>query len=134
MTIEELNNISKNTLMQSLGIEFIEVTENSITATMPVDERTIQPFKYLHGGAMLALAETLASAGSIVILNDPQKVVFGVTVSANHVKSTREGMVTGVGNLIHKGEITHSWEISIYNEEKILLSKCIATNVVKPRK
>ena len=134
MTIQDLNNFSKNSLMETLGIKFTEITDTTIKATMPVDKRTIQPFGYLHGGAMLALMETLASAGSVAILNDSDKAVFGTNVSANHIKSTRSGTVTGVGTLIHKGNTMHSWEVNIYNEENVLLSKCIATNLVISKK
>ncbi len=134
MTIQELNNLSRNSLMETLGIEFTEITESKIVAIMPVDQRTVQPFGYLHGGAMLALMETLASAGSVAILNDTNKAVFGTNVSANHVKSTRSGIVTGVGTLIHQGNTMHSWEVNIYNEENVLLSKCIATNLVISKK
>jgi uncharacterized protein (TIGR00369 family) len=130
MTIQELNDFSKNSLMGNLGIEFTEIGDKTIKATMPVDKRTIQPFGYLHGGAMLALMETLASAGSVVLVNDPEKAVFGTNVSANHIKSTREGFVTGIGTLVHMGNTMHSWEVNIYNEENVLLSKGIATNLV----
>lgn len=130
MSVEQLQEFSKNCMISNLGIEYTEITEDSISATMPVDERTVQPFGYLHGGAMLALGETLASAGSVALLDDKHKAVFGISVSGNHLKSTREGKVTGIAKIIHKGRSVHTWEISIYDGHNALLSKCIATNKI----
>ncbi|NBC82471.1 MAG: hotdog fold thioesterase [Bacteroidetes bacterium] len=132
MNIDELNKHSTKSLIGNIGIKFTGFENKTITATMPVDERTIQPFGYLHGGAMLALIETLGSAGSVVLLNDPEMAVFGASVSANHLRSMRQGTVTGIATPTHLGRSTHTWEVKLYDEEKNVISTGLVMNIIKP--
>lgn len=111
--------MSKNTLSDHLGIEFLEKGDNYLVARMPVDHRTKQPFGLLHGGASVALAETLGSIASVLCLDDPvkQKAV-GLEINANHLRSVTEGWVYGKVTPIHIGKRTHIWDIRITNEEQ----------------
>ncbi len=110
--------MSKNTMSDHLGIEFLETGEDFLTARMPVDPRTKQPFGLLHGGASVALAETLGSIASVFCLDDPhtQKAV-GIEINANHLRAVTEGWVYGKVTPIHVGKRTHIWDIRITNEE-----------------
>ncbi|MBX2951941.1 MAG: hotdog fold thioesterase [Leadbetterella sp.] len=114
--------MSKNTLSDHLGIEFLEKGENYITARMPVDHRTRQPFGILHGGASVALAETLGSIASVFCLDDPAKQkAVGLEINANHLRPVTEGWVYGKVTPIHIGRRTHIWDIRITNEEEKLV-------------
>ncbi|MCD8538842.1 MAG: hotdog fold thioesterase [Leadbetterella sp.] len=117
--------MSKNTLSDHLGIEFLEKGDDYLIARMPVDHRTKQPFGLLHGGASVALAETLGSIASVFCLDDPmaQKAV-GLEINANHLRPVTEGWVYGKVTPIHIGRKTHIWEIKITNEEEKLV--CIS--------
>ncbi|WP_367914338.1 hotdog fold thioesterase [Leadbetterella sp. DM7] len=117
--------MSKNTLGDHLGIEFIEKGDDYLVARMPVDHRTKQPFGLLHGGASVALAETLGSIASVLCLDDPAKEkAVGLEINANHVRSVTEGWVYGKVSPIHIGRRTHLWDIKITNEEGKLV--CIS--------
>ena len=112
----------KNTLMETLGIEFIDVTEDSITAKMPVAPKVHQPNGVLHGGASVALAESVGSAGAFIFLENENVTVRGIEIAANHVKSIREGFVYAKAKIIHKGRTTQLWQIRITNEADELIS------------
>lgn len=113
----------KNTLMESLGIEILEVKENgTCIAKMPVDERTHQPFGFLHGGASVALAETVASLGAASLVDLKEKAVFGQEINANHIRSKQSGFVTGIASVIHQGRTSMVYEIRIVDEEEKLIS------------
>lgn len=112
----------KNTLMETLEIEFVDVGEESITARMPVTNRVHQPDGVLHGGASVALAESVASAGAFLFLNHVEVQLRGIEISANHVKSIRSGYVYAFARMIHKGRTTQLWHIDIKNEEGQLIS------------
>ena len=122
-TIETLNKWSDNTLAGLLGIEITEIGEDFIAARMPVDERTRQPLGLLHGGASVALAETLGSIAATLCLDDSRFCV-GLEINANHIRSIRSGSVTGRTHPIHIGKQTHVWEIRITNESNELV--CIS--------
>src|SRR5690625_3840171 len=109
-------------LMTSLGIEFIKTEKDNVTLTMPVDERTHQPAGFLHGGASVLLAETAASIGGFMNINQETELVFGIEINANHIKSKREGIVTAVAKPIHIGKTTMVWSISRTDEENYLIS------------
>lgn len=130
LTIEQLNALNKGTMMEQLEIEYIEVGEGVITAQMPVSEKTFQPEGILHGGANLALAETIAGLGSALLVDLNKFSVRGAQISANHVGSTNKGIVLATGNLIHKGNNTHVWNIDIKDDRNILLSTCRVTNII----
>ena len=129
-TIEQLNELNKNTMMEVIGVEYMEAGEGYLKARMPVIDATKQPNGILHGGANLALAETVAGLGSALLVNLDKYAVRGAQVSANHVGTASEGWVYAEGNLIHKGKNTHVWNIDIRNEKGKLLSSCRLTNFI----
>src|SRR5215217_2767537 len=117
ITLDTLHSFSQNTIANHLGIEFTEIGTDYITARMPVDKRTHQPFGILHGGASVVLAETLGSIASFLCLPDPEKQhAVGLEINANHVRSVKEGFVYGTVRSIHLGRTTHIWDIQIKNE------------------
>lgn len=128
------NEWSKNTLMQTLEIEYIDAGEDFLVATMPVNPRVHQPMGLLHGGASVALAESVGSAASIMFVNPEKQEVRGIEISANHVRSKREGLVTATAKILHKGASIHLWEIRIVDESDRLISLCKLTNMILPSK
>ncbi len=112
----------ENTLMETLNIEFIDVTDDTLVARMPVTPRVHQPDGVLHGGASVALAESVGSAGAFIFLDDKDVVIRGIEISANHVKSIREGFVYAKAKILHKGRTTQLWHIAITNELDELIS------------
>lgn len=133
-TLEELNSMNKNTLMEQLGIEYLEVREGYVKAKMPVDNRTKQPFGILHGGASITLAETIASLGSAVIVDLEKNDIRGAAVNSNHVGAVARGFVYGEAKLIHKGSITHVWDIEIKDQGGYRISVSRITVIVIPKK
>ena len=124
------NLFSKNTLMETLEIEFIDAGEDFLTAKMPVNPRIHQPMGLLHGGATVALAESVGSAASMLFVNPEESEIRGIEISANHLRSKKEGIVFGTAKIIHKGRSLHLWEIKITDEEGKLISLCKLTNMV----
>lgn len=119
--LDQFNAIGKNTLAESLGIEFVDWGPRFLVARMPVDHRTIQPAGILNGGANLALAETLGSAASVLCLEDPEsKVVFGIEINANHLQTASSGWVYGKLSPIRIGKKLHVWQIEIKDEDSRL--------------
>ena len=116
--------MSEGCMIEHLGIEIIEIGENFLKGTMPVDSRTIQPFGLLHGGASVVLAETLGSIASNGVVDPSKYAVVGLEINANHIKSAKSGLVTGLAKPIHLGKRTHVWEISIKNDHEDLV--CIS--------
>ncbi len=116
------NAICKNTLMETLGIEFIDVTEDSLIAKMPVTSRVHQPDGILHGGASVALAESIGSAAAIVFMGPEVVSIRGIEISANHVKSVKDGYVYARATALHNGRTTQLWQIRITNENDELVS------------
>ncbi len=133
--IDELNATNKNTLMEQLGIEYVEAKDGYIKAKMPVDNRTKQPMGLLHGGGSLALAETVAGIGSALIVDLATHDVRGSQVSANHLRAAKDGWVYAEAHLLHRGRNTHLWDIEIKDEEGFLVSAIRLTNfiIAKPR-
>ena len=107
-------------MIHHLGIEFTKLGEDYLEATMPVDQRTKQPMGLLHGGASVALAETLGSVASLLTVDQTKHACVGLEINANHIKSVRDGLVKGVAKPIHLGKATQIWEIKIYNEAEQL--------------
>ena len=131
-TIEELNRVSVGTLNQSLGILFTEIGDDFVRGTMPVDERTRQPYGLLHGGASVALAETLGSMGAAMCVDAAQYQVVGQEINANHVRAARSGLVTGTARPVHIGGRTHVWTIDIVNDaQKLVCTSRITMAVIK---
>ena len=112
----------KNTLMETLNIEFVDVTQDTITARMPVNSRVHQPDGVLHGGASVALAESGGSAGAYIFLQNENVSIRGIEIAANHVKSIRDGFVYAHASILHKGRTTQLWQIRIENQNKELIS------------
>ena len=111
-TLAELNSV-KNTMVDHLGIEFIELSDDFIKARMPVDHRTHQPMGLLHGGASVALAETLGSTGAFLCVDPAKYNVVGLEINANHIRGVRDGWVMGTARALHRGRTTQLWEIRI---------------------
>lgn len=123
LSLDEINKRARNTLCDHLGIEFTEVGDDHLTASMPVDERTCQPMGILHGGATCALAETVGSAAANYCIDQSQKVCVGLDINANHLRPVRSGsIIHAVAKPLHLGKTTQVWEIKIYNESKQLIS------------
>ena len=112
-SLKEIAAVCKSTMVNHIGIDFIEISENSLVATMPVDERTKQPAGLLHGGASVALAETLGSIASWMVIDSSSNQAVGLEINANHLRAQTSGMVTGRVLPIHIGRRTHIWEIKI---------------------
>ena len=112
----------KNTLMETLNIEFVDVTQDTVTARMPVNSRVHQPDGVLHGGASVALAESVGSAGAYIFLQNENVSIRGIEIAANHVKSIRDGFVYAHATILHKGRTTQLWQIRIENQDKELIS------------
>lgn len=125
--------VTKNTLMETLGIEYIDAGPEFLVATMPVNSKVHQPMGLLHGGASAALAESLGSGASLMLIDPDKQEVRGIEMSVNHVKSKRAGIVTGTARLVHRGRTVHLWEIRITDENDLLLSICKITNIVIDR-
>lgn len=128
--LEICNKFSKNTLMETLNIEYIDAGKDFITAKMPVNSSVYQPMGILHGGATVALAESVGSAASHIFIDTDKFIVKGLEISANHLKSKREGEIFATAKIIHKGKTTHLWEIKVVDENNQLISLCKMTNIV----
>ncbi len=116
--------LARGTLIEHLAIEFVAAGEDYVSARMPVDARTIQPYGLLHGGASVALAETLGSMAAACCVDPAKKIVVGLDINANHVRGVRSGFVTGTARPLHIGGSTQVWEIRIVDERDKLV--CIA--------
>jgi 1,4-dihydroxy-2-naphthoyl-CoA hydrolase len=132
LSLDQLNDAGKETLNGSLGIVFTEVGEDFVRGTMPVDKRTMQPYGLLHGGASVALAETLGSMGAAMSVDAAEYQVVGQEINANHVRAARRGVVTGTARPVHIGGRTHVWAIEIVNEaQKLVCISRITMAVIK---
>lgn len=131
--LEELNRRCKNTLMETLAIEFVDVGKDYVVARMPVTQKVHQPDGVLHGGASVALAETVGSVASFLFLDADRYFVRGIEISANHVRSIREGTVYARAEFLHKGRTTQLWDIKIRDEEKNLISAVKLTTIALPK-
>lgn len=116
--------------METLGIVYTDFGEDFVEATMPVNSRVHQPAGLLHGGATAALAESLGSLGSFILVGDSAAGVVGIEINANHIRSVKEGIVTARGKLLHKGRKTHVWDIRVTDEADRLISVCRLTNMI----
>lgn len=131
-TIEYLNANRQGTLIANLGILFTEIGADFVRGTMPVDARTAQPYGLLHGGASVALAETLGSMGAGMCVDAAEYQVVGQEINANHVRAARSGLVTGTARAVHLGGRTQVWTIDIVNEaQKLVCISRITMAVIK---
>ena len=123
-TLAYINSLNSNTLAHYLGIEFIDIGSDNLSAKMPIRNIIKQPFGNLHGGASCVLAETLGSIGSSLVIDPNKKFALGLELNANHVKRVTSGHVVGVTHPIHLGKLTHIWDIKINDEFNQLI--CIS--------
>ena len=128
--LKAFNERSKNTLMETLDIEYIAIGADFLTAKMPVNLSVHQPYGQLHGGATAALAESVGSAASNFFIDSKTQFVNGIQLSINHIKSKREGTVFATAKNIHRGKTTHLWEVTIVDENDHLISVAKMTNIV----
>ncbi|HEY8165770.1 MAG TPA: hotdog fold thioesterase [Gemmatimonadaceae bacterium] len=122
-------------LAKTLGIELTELSPDKVVATMPVDERTRQPFGILHGGASVALSETVASIAALLNIDRATQVAMGIEINANHIRAKSEGTVTGTATPIHRGRTTQVWDVRIVDEENrpVCISRCTIAVVQRQR-
>lgn len=124
VTLEVLNKLSRSTMAERIGIEFTAIGTDYLEAKMPVDERTQQPFGLLHGGASVALAETMGSMAAAFCVDTSRQFCVGLEINANHIRGVRQGFVKGITKPVHIGKKTQVWEIRILNETDDLV--CIS--------
>lgn len=134
LNIKDLEGIGKNTMGEHLGMAFSELGNNYLKATMPVDHRTKQPYGLLHGGASVALAETLGSVASALVIDHTKMMCVGLEINANHIRSVKEGFVIGTARPVHLGSSTHVWDIQIHDEREKLVCVSRLTVAVLKRK
>lgn len=134
VNIDYLNATGKGTLAESIGLEFTEVGENYLEAILPVDERTVQPHGLLHGGASVALAETLGSVAAMLVIRDPEKqAAVGVEINASHMRAVRSGKVTGRVSPLRIGKNIQVWTINIRDDQNRLVCHCRLTTMTVNR-
>ncbi len=133
MTVAAINRIGEQTLAANLGIQFTEVGADFMCAQMPVDRRTLQPYGLLHGGASLALAETMGSVASTALIDLATQAAVGLEINGNHLRSVEKGVVTGTVRPIHIGRRTHVWDIRIEDEEGRLVNVSRLTMMIIER-
>ncbi len=133
-SIDVLNHWSKNTLVDHLGIEFTEIGPDYIKATMPVDSRTVQPMRLLHGGASVVLAETIGSTASTLCVDLNEVFCVGASINANHLRSAKTGLVTAIVKPIHLGRSSHVWDIEIFREDQKIVCKSRLTMAIVSHK
>lgn len=116
----------KGTLIEALGIEICLLEKGKVIATMPVDGRTRQPFGLLHGGASVALAETVASVGAFELVDQSTESVAGLEINANHVRGVKDGIVKAIATVLHQGRSTMVWDVKIYDDQEqlVCISRC----------
>jgi len=132
--IEKLNQLSSNTMNELIGIRFIEVGENYLKASMPVDHRTRQAYGLLHGGASATLAETVGSVASVLVLDPEHYYCVGVEISASHLRGVKDGQVIATAMPLHIGLSSHVWEIKIVDQQNKLVCASRLTVFVKKKK
>ncbi len=132
--ISDFEHFSKDTMGEHLGMVFTELGPDYLKATMPVDHRTRQAYGILHGGASVALAETLGSIGAVLVVDPEKSICVGQEINANHIRSVKSGIVTGIAKPVHIGASSQVWEIKIYDEsEKLVCISRLTVAVLKKR-
>lgn len=134
INLESLNKMSSNTLVSHLGIRITNLGDDFLEGTMPVDERTVQPFRLLHGGASCVLAESLGSIAANLCIDNSESMAVGQHIEATHIRSATSGLVTGKAKAVHIGRSSHVWSIEIYNDEgKLICDSKIIMAIVKKK-
>lgn len=131
--LDRCNAVTQNTLMETLSIQYTEIGDDYLVAKMPVTPHVHQPDGVLHGGAMVALAESVGSAAAIVFLDPTKFSIRGIEISANHVKSVKSGFVYATAKPIHLGKTTQVWDIKITDEDNRLISAVKLTTLALPK-
>lgn len=132
--LKKINSVNKNSLEETLEIEFIDIGEDFIIAKMPVTSKVLQPDGVLHGGATAALAESVGSAASYFSIDKDKQIVRGMVISCNHLKGVTEGYVYGKATPLHKGRTTQLWEIKVTDNNDNLISHCkLSTMILNKR-
>ncbi len=132
LSLSDFTNLGETTMGEYIGISFSELGSDYLKATMPVDHRTKQPYGLLHGGASCVLAETLGSVASAMVIDTEKFICVGLEINANHIRSARSGIVTGITTPIHIGASTHVWDIKIYDErEKLVCVSRLTVAILK---
>ena len=135
LSIDKLKLISHNTMAEYLGIEWTEVGENFLKAKMPVDHRTVQAYGLLHGGASCTLAETIGTVASAMFVDHSKFYCVGLEINANHIRSAKEGYVTGIATPLHLGSSSQVWDIKIFDEkEKLVCVSRLTVAILQRRK
>jgi uncharacterized protein (TIGR00369 family) len=129
LTIDQCNELCKGTLMEHLGMKITVVEEGRVEATMPIDQRTVQPVGILHGGATIALAESVAGIGSYYLCS-PEEHAVGMQLSVNHISSPRKGEVKAVALILHQGKKSHIWQVEVFSADNKLVSVITVTNMI----
>ena len=132
--IEQIEALFKYTMMETLGIRCVELGDDYVVATMPVDKRTHQPLGLLHGGASAALIESIASMGSTLLIDLEKEMPVGLEINANHIGGMKSGLVKAIGKLVHGGKRTHVWQVDLFdNETEKLICTGRLTVMIVPR-
>ena len=133
LSLDQANAMFRNTMCETIGLRITEIGDDYVRATMPVDARTIQPYGLLHGGASVALAETLGSLAGMLTLDPAAEAAVGLDINANHVRGVKSGVVTGTARAVHLGRSTQVWEMRIEDERQKLVCISRLTLAVVPR-
>ncbi|WP_109699028.1 hotdog fold thioesterase [Chitinophaga deserti] len=134
ISLDQLNENGRNTMGAWVGMEFTEIGPDYLRAMMPVDHRTVQPYGLLHGGASAALAETVGSVASALIIDPAKQICVGLEINANHVRGVREGYVHAIAKPLHIGAATHVWDIRITDDHHKLVCVSRLTVAVLPKR
>lgn len=134
IVLEDFHQLGKGTMGEYIGIEWTELGDNFLKATMLVDHRTKQPYGLLHGGASCVLAETIGSVASAMVVDHSKFLCVGLEINANHIRGVKEGYVTGIASPLHLGSSTHVWDIKIYDEKEKLVCVSRLTVAIIPGK
>lgn len=131
--LELVNAMSKNTMVEHLGIVVTELGDDYLIGTMPVNQSTVQPAGLLHGGASCALIETLGSIGSTLVVDFKKNNIVGIEINANHIRGKKDGVVTAKAKIVHEGRKTHVWQVDITDENEKLICTGRLTVMIVPK-
>lgn len=134
ITLDDIKNFGMDTMSSYLGMQWIEVGEDFLKLSMPVNEKTRQPYGILHGGASCALAETIGSVASALVIDTEKFICVGLEINANHIRSASNGFVTGHCVPLHIGKSTHVWDIKIYDENEKMICVSRLTVAILPKR
>ena len=130
--LAQINALNKNTLMEVLGIECVEIGDDYVISTMPVDHRTHQPMGLLHGGASAALIESIGSMGSVLLIDPTKQAPVGIEINANHLGGVKSVKVKAIGKIVHAGKKTHVWQVDIFDmaTDKMVCTGRLTTMII----